>query len=100
MEYHKLVRDRIPEIINNHGKRCVYRIAEREEYLVRLLDKLREEVEEFVEDPSEEELADIHEVLDQIQKAYRLHGFKAEQISKRIKKGAFEQRIVLESVED
>ena len=100
MEYHKLVRDRIPEIINNHGKRCVYRIAEKEEYLIRLTDKLREEVEEFIEDPSEEELADIHDVLEQIQKMYKLHGFRAEQISKRIQKGAFEQRIILESVEE
>ena len=98
MEYHKLVRDRIPEIIKSSGKRCVYRIAEEEEYLERLKDKLREEVEELIEDPCPEELADVYEVLDQIQRCYKLHGFKAEQIAKRVTKGGFEGRIILEAV--
>ena len=44
--YNKLVRDRIPEIIDADGKRCIAEALSNEEYL-RLLDyKLDEELAE------------------------------------------------------
>lgn len=94
----KLVRDRIPEIIAQNGKECVYHIADKEEYRSRLKDKLREEVEELLDDPCKEELADVHEVLENFREAFNLHGYEAEQISKRITRGGFEMGLVLESV--
>lgn len=61
--YHKLVRDRIPEIIVSDGKTCVYETLANEDYL-RLLDaKLTEELSEYRESHSLEELADLLEVL-------------------------------------
>jgi predicted house-cleaning noncanonical NTP pyrophosphatase (MazG superfamily) len=64
MSQGKLVRDKIPQIIRSKGLEPVIYAAGVEEYGVRLRDKLREEVEEFLDSDSDpEELADILEVL-------------------------------------
>ena len=62
-EYNKLVRDKIPEIINNDNRVAVTRILDNEEYLKELNTKLQEEVKEYLEDNNVEELADIIEVI-------------------------------------
>ena len=62
-EYHKLVRDKIPEIIEASGKVCKTEILSDEEYLRMLDAKLDEELEEYHQDQSLEELADLLEVL-------------------------------------
>lgn len=62
-EYNKLVRDKIPEIIRADGKECEIRVAEGKEKYELLEKKLIEEVNEFIEDKSLEELADVMEVL-------------------------------------
>tara|TARA_R100000808_G_C2143699_1_gene151471 strand:+ start:1534 stop:1848 length:315 start_codon:yes stop_codon:yes gene_type:complete len=97
--YKKLVRDRIPEIIEESGKRYNCHVADEDEFRGALLQKLVEEVEEFIEDPSIEELADIYEVLDALRKEFRLHGSMAQQIVKRIEKGSFENRYILDWAE-
>ena len=61
--YNKLVRDRIPEIIEANGERPHIRILEQEEYLRHLEAKLDEEVGEYHRDKNAEELADILEVV-------------------------------------
>lgn len=61
--YNKLVRDRIPEIIEQSGKKAVTRIAGDGEYRQYLREKLQEEVGEFMENGNPEELADILEVV-------------------------------------
>ena len=43
-KYHKLVRDRIPEIIESDGKQCVCEVLSSEDYLVLLDEKLQEEL--------------------------------------------------------
>ncbi len=63
MVYNKLVRDKIPAIMENQGKRPVTKILNREEYARFLEAKLEEEVEEFRQDKNAEELADILEVV-------------------------------------
>ena len=100
--YHKLVRDRIPEIIQETGKD----FAVRQERSQRLQDyamrKLQEEVMEFVENPCAEEAADIIEIMNFI--CHRLgiheHTIVAEATAKRVLRGGFEMGFILEWVED
>ena len=66
MKHNKLVRDKIPEILKQKGLLPKTHIAEDKEYLEKLKLKLQEEVNEFLKDDNEEELADILEVLDAI----------------------------------
>lgn len=61
--YNKLVRDRIPEIIEANGERPHIRILEQEEFLQHLEEKVDEEVGEYHRDKNAEELADILEVV-------------------------------------
>ena len=59
----KLVRDRIPEIINESGRHCSVRVLDDAEYYIELKRKLVEEVDEFLAETNLEELADILEVI-------------------------------------
>lgn len=47
VQYDKLIRDKIPEIILDEGKKCETRVLNREEYRRYLQEKLQEEVDEF-----------------------------------------------------
>lgn len=60
----KLVRDYIPEIIEQDGKWCLTRLVHGpDEHMVLLKEKIIEEAQEFIEDPSYEEAADMLEVV-------------------------------------
>ena len=61
--YNKLIRDKIPEIIENKGGKAEIRVLSDEEYVVCLEAKLDEEVGEYHRDKTAEELADILEVV-------------------------------------
>ena len=61
--YCKLVRDKIPQIIEEQGEKANYCALETEEFLQQLHTKLDEEVQEFHKDMNLEELADILEVV-------------------------------------
>lgn len=102
MIYNKLVRDKIPEILD--AKELVYtsHIADDEEYEQRLKDKLQEEVQEFYEDPCILEMADVLEVLDAMAKFYKLDTYELEsdKATKRWARGGFEDRVILEEVKD
>ena len=63
IKFEKLVRDRIVESIKNQGDEPVYRVLEDDEYEVLLEYKLDEEVREYHQDKTLEELADIMEVV-------------------------------------
>lgn len=100
--YNKLVRDKVPEIIEAEGKQPKTRILNKQEYLEALIIKLGEEYEEFKADRNAEELADIQEVILAIAEALNIsHGDLAKAFSKKtLERGAFKKRIYLESVED
>lgn len=100
--YNKLVRDKIPEIISDSGSSPLYHYATSEEYYKLLCEKLIEEVSEFMESDSLEELADIYEVIESILKYKGVtHGiFKEIVENKRNKNGSFNDRIILERIEN
>ena len=61
--YNKAVRDRIPEIIRKSGYGCNIESLPDNRFLPKLEEKLSEELEEYLESRSIEELADILEVV-------------------------------------
>lgn len=61
--YNKAVCDRIPEIIRDSGKECTVEQVSPERWIELLTQKLGEEVAEYQEKPSLEELADILETM-------------------------------------
>ncbi len=101
--YNKLVRDKIPEEINHmKGRKATFRIMDDEEYAKELNRKLLEECNEFIEENSVEELADVMEVVEAIMKLknIQLDEVRKVQKNKRNKKGAFDEKIYLEYVEE
>jgi predicted house-cleaning noncanonical NTP pyrophosphatase (MazG superfamily) len=100
-DYNKLVRDKIPEIIQASGEKPITRILNEKEYITELIKKLKEEVDEFEEKPSIEELADIKEVTIAIREAMGIHAGELEDVrrKKADKKGRFKNHIFLERVE-
>lgn len=98
--HNKLVRDRIPQIIEADGKTCVTRVLSDGEYLAALDTKLQEELAEYLEDGSMEEMADLLEVMMAAIEA-RGHSFaevEALRQAKAATRGGFRERIFLESV--
>jgi len=100
--YNKLVRDKIPNIISSNNQVCQTRILSEQEYLCELNKKILEELKEYLESGEIEELADLEEVLRAILdvKNCSYEEFEKIRTSKVEKRGAFEKRIFLESVED
>jgi len=100
--HHKLVRDRIPEIIEEEGKTHQTAIIEGEALRDAAFKKLQEEVMEFVENPCAEEAADIMEILHFI---CEREGIRDAQVMsavtvKRIERGGFDMGYFLEWVEE
>ena len=95
--HNKLVRDFIPKIIESNGQSCTYHILDDQAYLDALDQKLNEELAEYHQDHSMEELADLLEVIRAVISA---RGFTYEEVesirkSKAEKRGGFAQKIWL-----
>ncbi|MBI2662848.1 nucleoside triphosphate pyrophosphohydrolase [Candidatus Woesearchaeota archaeon] len=98
MKYNKLVRDKIPEIIKNKGLISITHIASYEEYWQKLKEKLQEEIDEFVKDSNEEELADILEVVYAICDYKKIDKKELELLrqKKSEERGGFRNKIILD----
>lgn len=95
--YDKLVRDRIPEIIESSGNKCEIEVVSDEIALEYLYKKLSEEVSELLEDKNLDEIADVMEVLFAIGSKY---GYSEEDVlnrrnEKRDSRGGFENNLIL-----
>ena len=102
VQYNKLVRDKIPEIIESAGKSCVTSLLSDEEYIRCIDAKLDEELAEYHKDQNIEELADLLEVIRAaaIARGYTLEELERVRSGKAAERGAFEKRIFLLEVQE
>ncbi len=101
--YNKLVRDKIPEIIRNNGEIPKIRILNDEEYKKELELKLYEEYKEVIESNSTDRLEELADLLEVINALANLENKDLSDIieianNKSKKRGAFKEKIFLESV--
>ena len=97
VEFNKVIRDKIPEIIQKDGHTCNVQVISDEKFLLEIEKKLSEEVTEYQNDKTPEELADILEV---IYKIAQLKGISKDELEKiRVKKledkGGFTKNLFL-----
>lgn len=102
IQYHKLVRDRIPEIIRASGKTCRTEVLSDDAYLKMIDAKLDEELAEYHKEQNLEELADLLEVLHAavIARGYTLEELETVRAQKAEKRGGFAQKILLKEVSE
>ena len=96
-EFNKVIRDKIPKIIQKDGYTCNVQVISDEKFLLEIEKKLSEEVIEYQNDKTPEELADILEV---IYKIAQLKGISKDELEKiRVKKledkGGFAKNLFL-----
>lgn len=95
---HKLVRDKIPEIIQQSGKTCDYAEAKTNEFFIKLLQaKLVEEVQEFLASGEPDELLDIKLVIETMAEALGIskEDFDTAADKKAEDRGKFDKRYIL-----
>lgn len=94
----KLVRDHIPELIQQSGQICNYAEVKNKEFFVELLRaKLIEEVNEFLSTGNVEELADISLVIETIAGVldYTEEQFKKVCADKIEERGKFDNKYII-----
>lgn len=104
--YNKLVRDRIPEIIEGTGKRYSTKTLNKSEFIKELRRKSLEELEEYMNaDNHEEALEELADLLEIIHALAETHGASIEKVEelrkqKAEERGGFKEKILLIDVED
>ena len=102
IEYAKLIRDKIPEIIEQSGKKCIIEVMDNDTYIEYLDQKLNEELAEYQQDKSIEELADLLEVMYAVvvARGHSVAELERIRLEKAEKRGAFEKKLLLKSVSE
>ncbi|GAB6155788.1 hypothetical protein JCM17380_45390 [Desulfosporosinus burensis] len=100
--YNKLIRDKIPQIIEQSGKQAIIEKVSGKEYQDLLNAKLGEELQEYLDSQSVEELADLVEVVYAILEHKEVSRQEFEDIRKQkvLKRGAFQDKLLLKEVID
>lgn len=99
--YRKLVRDRIPEIIEKEGDDAYIKVLTVKQFQSELKRKLQEEAKEVKQAKTKtdviQELADILECVDALTESYGVprYALEREQREKRARRGGFTKRIYL-----
>lgn len=104
MSYNKLVRDKIPEIIENNGENPITRILNDDEYKIELEKKLLEEYNEVIQASGANRIEELADMLEVISSLAKLEGESLDKVievsNQKVKKrGGFEQRIFLIGVD-
>ena len=98
----KLVRDHIPDIIEETGSICVVSyVDDFKHHTIQLRNKMTEEIEEFIDNPSYSEAADVVEVIKTL---CQMNGLEWESVlsaavDKNETHGGFLRGVILESVD-
>ncbi len=97
IKYNKAIRDKIPEIIADSGKKYSLKQLDDTSFLVELEKKLIEEVNEYAESKDVEELADLLEVIYRISELRGVNSDELDEIrkNKAEKRGKFESNLFL-----
>jgi predicted house-cleaning noncanonical NTP pyrophosphatase (MazG superfamily) len=105
--FNKLIRDKIPEIIqHDRGSLAKTRILEDQDYREALKTKVTEEAQELLAANSREEIANELADLEELIRTIALeNGISLEELEvirqkKRLERGGFEKRLWLESIEE
>ena len=104
--HNKLIRDKIPEIIEKTGKKYEVRTLDNEEYKKELLKKIVEEANEVLDTNGDKkeiikELGDVLEVIDHLITVFDLDKTEIEKVKQERKesRGGFDKKLFLEYTE-
>jgi len=100
--YNKAIRDKIPEIIEATGNRCLIKKLADYAFLVELEKKLSEELKEYYTSRSTEELCDIIEISMRIAELHGVSNHELERIrkEKNVERGGFSKNLFLVEVDE
>ena len=104
--YNKLVRDKIPQIIEATGKKFTTEFLNDQDYIKYLKEKSYEELDEYCAAQSKEEaVEELADLLEIIHALANYHGSSIEEVEnvrqeKAEKRGGFQEKIFLVEVED
>ena len=100
IKYNKLIRDKIPEIIEAKGSKAIIEVLDSDSFQKYLDIKLSEELNEYLENGNVEELADIVEVVYALLdcKGVSREEFERIRVAKAKERGAFKKRLLLKEV--
>ncbi|HHE76620.1 MAG TPA: phosphoribosyl-ATP pyrophosphohydrolase [Candidatus Parcubacteria bacterium] len=105
--YNKLIRDKIPEIIERNGGKHKIRILNDEEYKKELLKKIVEEAREVLETSGDKkeltkEIGDVLEIINYLVRVFDLDREKIETTrqARKESRGGFDKKLFLEYTDD
>lgn len=103
--YNKLVRDLIPDVIDQEGKAFETKILSDNDYCIELKKKLQEEVTEYMQTDGDEALDELADVLEVISVLAEVHGASIQEVEQRRtqkyeQRGSFYDKVYLVKVED
>lgn len=103
-KYNKLVRDKIPEIIERNNETPHIRILDDEEFKIELEKKLYEEYQEVLLSEKEERLEELADMIEVIKALSEIENSNLEEVieiskKKSLKRGSFKKKIYLEDVD-
>lgn len=100
IKYDKLIRDRIPEIIEKHGNKAIVEVLDKQNFPKYLKLKLAEELQEYLASDNVEELADLVEVVYALLDCAGVSRaeFEAIRKAKLEDRGGFKEKLLLKEV--